>query len=50
MIDAGFSMPGNVELRLLIAPEHRGQGLGTNLVGARMSWGYEQVRVWHICR
>ena len=27
---------------LLVAPEHRGQGLGTKLVGARMSWGYEQ--------
>ena len=27
---------------LLVAPEYRGQGFGTKLVAARMSWGYEQ--------
>ena len=27
---------------LLVAPEFRGQGLGSKLVDARMSWGYEQ--------
>ena len=27
---------------LLVAPEFRGQGFGTKLVDARMSWGYEQ--------